>query len=464
MHPEDRYILTHLLSNVNITNDIYFACEQGFIKTKQLEEIVNNPDYEGSLIEIFKNWYNEEATPEQQMLVDINGFVHLNDQFDDLDSIISVEIDNYLSKEKKENDLPLSLMEELVQITKPNNKNIRKMVSENKFPLRTFSDIDNNANMVYILNYSGRDNWRELVQSLFFRMKNNHYNGIDLKTSFDWFKNYIYIQNRERKQALMNIYESETEYSEENKDNKEELSFIAKKMKLGKNKELSYAKKAIKRGLKTLESFVGSNDVRLFNSGDGFIVEAKLFNYRFRKSHTSIIKHTMNPLSIHVPYDIIVMTKENLELANLCVYFDETPLIDQLISTVLHLKSGNEEEVLRTGNFFNKKDSFYHNPIINKMFKSDAERYAEDLSEYTEMVNNIVGNMENLIETSDELRESRYYKIKEALFKALPTYLGMELPTYVYRDFSNLTFDQMFERYNLDEEMPFELQTALENF
>ena len=59
MHPEDRFVLSNLLSDAKITNDIWFAVEQGFIPSSDLSNISESSDYENLLIELFKEWYNE---------------------------------------------------------------------------------------------------------------------------------------------------------------------------------------------------------------------------------------------------------------------------------------------------------------------------------------------------------------------------------------------------------------------
>jgi hypothetical protein len=52
------------------------------------------------------------------------------------------------------------------------------------------------------------------------------------------------------------------------------------------------------------------------------------------------------------PFTIKLFTKTDIHLANLCVYFPETPVLDQLFAMMLFIQSGEESELLKTANWF----------------------------------------------------------------------------------------------------------------
>lgn len=468
MHSEDRYILSNMLSNVNITNDIYFACEEGFIKTSELYSIQSHGNYEDNLIALFFDWYENRANPEQQMLVDLNGFVHLNDQFDDLQAIMAVEIEKKFLSNETDKDKTVSELALLLD----DNLGVLKYLPEGVEPIKTESDLSVNANMVYLLSCSDKRSWRKLVNNLLFRMKNNNYNGITAKESLDWLIHNRNVKAIEYKAQMESVYAQELEYEDSCCSKEDDKSFIEKALKIKKSKALGYAKKAIKRGLKTLEQYIDKEDVVLFNSGDGFVVEGGLFNYRFKKSHTSLIEHTLDPISYHIPYDLIVMNKDNLELANLCIYFDETPIIDQVISAVLYLQSGNEKELIESGNFFNRTDAFHTDPIMKQIKQVQREI---NLADYESLVGEVEIMVSNGISMNDytevfldvdlkekeEAESKRFDKIKEAVFKSLPNFIGADLPKFVYSDFKNLTFDGILDEYSRTNELSLELEENL---
>lgn len=475
MNAEDRYILTGMLSDVKITNDIYFACEEGFLKPSELYELQLTGNYIESLIALFSDWYQNKATPEQQLLVDLNGYIHLNDQFDDLKTIIAVEIEKKFLSNEEDDDKSIS---ELALVLE-GDLGTFPYLPKDATPIRTENDIQERANIVYLLSCSDKRTWRDSVNSLLFRMRNNNYNGIKIKDALDWLIHKRNVEAIEYRESILNAYESVIE--EREADYQDELAyeeevekalptFVEKVFKMNKSKAEKYARKAISRGLRTLKSFIGDKDVRLFNTEEGFMIEAGLFNYRFRKSHTSLIQHTMNPISYHIPYDLIVVSKQtNLELANLCIYFDETPIIDQVISTVLFLQTGKEKEILETGNFFNRRDSFYTDPVMSQLYKTqrviNLQDYEQMVGEVTEIMLEEGESLEGYNEVSlslvDVKKASRFSKIQKAVFDAMPNFIGAELPNFVYRDFENLTFDAIIDQYYQTKELSPELESRL---
>lgn len=478
MNPEDRMILTGMLSHVEITNDIYFACEEGYLKSSELYELqglgLNN--YGSGLKALFEDWYQTRATPEQQLLVDLNGLIALNDQFDDLQSVMAVKIkEEFLSNKEKlnpEHSLRLYISDNIEDNCSP----FPALKSGDK-PIKKLEDLKNNANIVYLLNCSQVCMWRDSVNHLLFRLSNNHYNGVSASDAMNYLlheRNQKMINYREQ---VSTVYQNEIDYLDDSEDYTQRETLVEKVIGVKKNKAVNYAKKALKRGLKTLADYIGDDNVALFSTESGFIVEGELFNYRIRKSHTSLIGHTMNPIGCHIPYDLIVMNKENVELSNLCIYFDETPIIDQVIATVLFLQSGQEKQLIKTGNFFNRREEFHTDPLMRSVSKVQREVDTADYESLVERVQEMTGNIqvESLGGFSEgEVREiqvstnivdgesDEFQMIRESVFKALPNFIGAELPVYVYDDFKNMTFDAIMMDYQTLNELPEELENYLE--
>ena len=447
MHSEDRMILNNKLSNVKITDDIYFACEQGFITSIEMQEIVNEDNYDELLVQLYKKWY-KNALPEQQIIADLHGYCHLNDQFNDLKAIVGVSIVEQIkinnkinTKEEKINKINIHDEFDSYLIDFSENLEENNIFSNNNFPIYNKNDLDNNTNIVYLLNLSDINIWRVQVKTILSNLRNSNYKGRTVKDAFDWFINHI--EEKKKAQENYRIQSDLIEKNEDYDDNilevKEDCSYLANKLNLNKNKEISYAKKAIKRGFKLLSNFITSNEISLFNSGNGFVVEAEQFNYRFKKGHTDFISHTLNPLSGHIPYELIIMSKDNLELCNLCIYFDETPVIDQVVATVLHLKSGNEDELIKTGNLFNKRDAFYENEVIINKYSN----FNVKIETFDKESNKI-----------DKFSYEMFTKASNGVFNALPVFLNENLPSLVYQEFSNITFGEFFNNYMTNSKLP----------
>lgn len=114
------------------------------------------------------------------------------------------------------------------------------------------------------------------------------------------------------------------------------------------------ARKSISKAMDLFGKLFNRKDIEGFIKGYEYIVEGDKFNYRLTKSdRTSILHHTLNPKSFHIPYDLEITTKNNVVLTQVCYLFDNTPIIDQIIAFTLMIKSGNEDDSLNKANFFN---------------------------------------------------------------------------------------------------------------
>jgi hypothetical protein len=93
-------------------------------------------------------------------------------------------------------------------------------------------------------------------------------------------------------------------------------------------------------GRETASSFIGGDDV---------IVTGKLFNFRVRKGVLGSNGHgAMN---------LTVTDKDNIELVDLCFYFEDMPGPDQLAALILHVQAGNEDQILKTANTIRTYDA-----------------------------------------------------------------------------------------------------------
>lgn len=116
---------------------------------------------------------------------------------------------------------------------------------------------------------------------------------------------------------------------------------------------------AIKKVCKLFAQFRQEDNLRLFVSGQ-----------EVEMSHPdSPLKFILRPLGepgwleersakgrAHTPYDLSVLTKDNIFIAKLCVYFSDTPVLDQLLALSLFVQAGDELKVLEKANFFAFED------------------------------------------------------------------------------------------------------------
>jgi len=118
---------------------------------------------------------------------------------------------------------------------------------------------------------------------------------------------------------------------------------------------------AIKKICKLFSQFKQEDNLRLFVSGQ----EVEL-------SHPdSKFKFILRPLGEpgwlearsakgreHTPYDLSLLTKDDIFVSKLCVYFTDTPVLDQLLAMSLFVQSGDELSILEKANFYSFGSKF----------------------------------------------------------------------------------------------------------
>lgn len=115
------------------------------------------------------------------------------------------------------------------------------------------------------------------------------------------------------------------------------------------------ARAAIKKATKLFQSLGEDKNLKLFVSGS----EVSLAHPQ------SPFKFILKPLQVsgwleartvathtYTPYELSLYTKEDVYLSKLCVYFDSTPVLDQLLALTLFVQSGDELKILEKANWF----------------------------------------------------------------------------------------------------------------
>jgi hypothetical protein len=114
------------------------------------------------------------------------------------------------------------------------------------------------------------------------------------------------------------------------------------------------AKSSIKKALKLIDNMGFGDEIRVFIGGDEIVVDNPQSIFKFvLKRGASLIERTISP-GYSTPYSLELLTKDDIHVANLCVYLKDTPVLDQVLAIALYIKTGNEEDVLEKANWFNR--------------------------------------------------------------------------------------------------------------
>lgn len=113
-------------------------------------------------------------------------------------------------------------------------------------------------------------------------------------------------------------------------------------------------RRVIKRSVKFLNRLIGSDTTRMFIGGDRIRIEGQHAVYEIGKESNLLESHGgFRALS--------VFDKEypDLMLCQLCINTPGVPLLDHVASLVMHIRAGEEDQILTIGNANNIKDEAY---------------------------------------------------------------------------------------------------------
>lgn len=110
---------------------------------------------------------------------------------------------------------------------------------------------------------------------------------------------------------------------------------------------------SIKRALKLMSNFGMEEETRIFLGGDKVEIShsESIFKFVIEKYKNNLIRSTEH-CGNATPYKLGLYTKTNIHIANLCVIFQDTPLLDQVFGLSMFVKNGCEDELLEKANFF----------------------------------------------------------------------------------------------------------------
>lgn len=114
------------------------------------------------------------------------------------------------------------------------------------------------------------------------------------------------------------------------------------------------AKGSIKRALKLMDNVGFGNEVSVFLGGSAVEVSHpdSMFKFLLSKSrHVGIIDKTINISGHMIPYKLELYTKTDVHVADLCVYMQDTPILDQILALSMFIKSGDEDYILEKANW-----------------------------------------------------------------------------------------------------------------
>lgn len=135
--------------------------------------------------------------------------------------------------------------------------------------------------------------------------------------------------------------------------------------------------KILNKSLKSIRKFIPNNELNLLLKGGEFLIKCKRFNYGFRlRERKDLITYSKLMDHYSIKWDLNIYDKiSDTKLTRACIVFRNCPILDNILSVYLMLKSGKEDEVLLNSGFFDKSELFEKKftPILNIIKAKDKQ-------------------------------------------------------------------------------------------
>jgi hypothetical protein len=173
----------------------------------------------------------------------------------------------------------------------------------------------------------------------------------------------------------------------------------------------------LRKSFKGLTRFLRPDEYEdLFNRND-LVVEGINWNFRiYFNSKKDIITYTKNMDNYSIPYKLELLTKSGERLCDICIIYPGCPILDEILSTLLLIKSGQEDVLIDTGNHLNK--SVLYKNII------------KDKNEFVVITNDGLAH-----------RANSYIRVKEIVWDGLRAILNVDELSYIFDN--DLTWDEI---------------------
>lgn len=125
-----------------------------------------------------------------------------------------------------------------------------------------------------------------------------------------------------------------------------------------KKRDIKKVRRVFNKSVEALSKFLGPSDTKSFINGKEFRLEGEKYNYLLR-STGGLMSKTEHLNNHSIQYDLELYSKNWVFYANLCVAFPGSPVLDQVLSVYLMVKSGQEEDLIRNSNLFRRSDELY---------------------------------------------------------------------------------------------------------
>lgn len=126
-------------------------------------------------------------------------------------------------------------------------------------------------------------------------------------------------------------------------------------------------RKTFKQSLRLLRSIIAEDEVNRFLGRQAIVVAGSNVDLSLRLRGSIYAEG-------HGACEVCVLSKVGEPLVDLCVYFEDTPVLDQVVGFVLHMYAGDEEELLCAANLSRVHVAGVRHKLIRPLLKNHTSQ------------------------------------------------------------------------------------------
>lgn len=136
----------------------------------------------------------------------------------------------------------------------------------------------------------------------------------------------------------------------------------------GINLPMKETRRVFNRSLRLFISMYGENTARKFIKGKNLWIRGKHFVWRLKLLPNQILNATVSPSNVHSPFYIAICDHHLNKLAQACVLFQNTPVLDQAVAFGLSVQNSDDEmDFLRTANIYSFTPEGLQDQLLTSM-------------------------------------------------------------------------------------------------
>jgi len=114
----------------------------------------------------------------------------------------------------------------------------------------------------------------------------------------------------------------------------------------------SVAQKVLKRSIRGVKTIIGSDMLDAFLCFQEVRFTGRKHLFGIKRTHISLLDNADHPDQFdHIPYELRLYDMTGMLMSYGCVYFDSTPILDQITALYLAIQAGMEDEIISVANW-----------------------------------------------------------------------------------------------------------------